>query len=200
MKGQQEAVSIYKGKLPDDIEDQFLHELRWHGNATLAALNLGVPRQTMYERRRERPEFDQKWLTALQEFHDHLKQATIATAMELGLGKTVPMVDERGNQVIDETGRPRFTLDVSGVKIQMTTKLLDKVLRSADGPPVTAVQVTNKVPVYDRTTPPRLVSGAPELPEVLDAPGCAPKLVEGSQRPPEFNLDDIPEEDRWLYT
>ncbi len=196
-----EVASQYDHELPDDIEERFLRQIRTHGNVVMACLNLQVPRQTLYARRWKDPDFADRWEQAMSEWSHDFKQAIIATAAKLGVGRMTPVLDDDGNPVLDENGEVVHEVDARGIDVKVTNKLLDKVMQSADGPAQTLVQVNNNTAqAYDPNRLPELVL---EDTHALEAPKEALLLPKLSDTPRELqivpNPDQSDPDDAWLF-
>lgn len=191
-----DIASCYAGNLPDDMNQRFLRQLRIHGNVYQACLSLGVTRQTMYSRRRADPEFAREWLIAMDEFQEDFRQIVIATAMKMGAGRVVPVLDDDFEPVLDEEGNQVFEIDTKGVDPKIVSKLLDKAMKSADGPPQTLVQVNNSLPYNPNRLPELVLEDVQEL----EAPNEAlqlPKLSGASAELCEPNKSNP--DDAWLF-
>lgn len=148
----------------DDKAEQFLRYLRQFGHVTYAANMTGATRRAFYARRERDPEFAEVWDEALQSFEDELTHRVVQTALEMGTGKWVAVLNEAGEQVLDDQFERVFEFKTGHVDPRVLTKLLSLRMSSADGAATTNVQVNNVTTVNPGPKPaPRLV-----MPEVFD--------------------------------
>ncbi len=157
--------------------DEFLHHLRQFGHVTYAANMTGITRRTFYDRRDRNPEFAEAWDEALAGFEEELTHRVVQTALEMGTGKWVPVIDPK-------TGEPELDDDFEVVQKFVTTlveprilnKLLSLRMQSADGPAQTNVQINN-------TSAPKSTTGS------------MPKLVRPTVAEDVIDAEVIAEED-----
>lgn len=139
--------------------DEFLGYLRQFGHVTYAANMTGLTRRTFYDRRSKNPDFAEAWDDAVAAFEEELTQRVVQTAMEMGTGKWVKVIDPAtGRPELDDDFEPVFRFETSNVDPRVLTKLLALRMSSADGPAQTNVQINNTVNELPRK--PRLVGGS----------------------------------------
>ena len=140
--------------------DEFLRHLRQFGHVTYAANMTGLTRRTFYDRRARSPEFAEAWDEALDAFEEELTHRVVQTALEMGTGRWVPVVDGDGEPELDDDFEPVFRFETGNVDPRVLNKLLSLRMSSADGPARTTVNVDSRTTVHgalpDR---PRLVGG-----------------------------------------
>ena len=149
--------------LPATVRDEFIGLLMERGNVSRAARTLGINRMTAYGWRDDDPGFARRWDLALEVARQGLREHVVETACAMGLARMVPLVDELGDPVLDGEFEPVLVPETSHVDARVLMKLMDKTMGSADGAPVTSVQVNTHVGV-EAPPRPRLV-----VPDVQDA-------------------------------
>ena len=152
------------GRLPaviererDDVVDRFLEIVRTTGNSSGAARSVGLSRQAFYERAVRDPDFREEWEHAQRQSRSHIAQEIMDKAVVL-TGRVVeePLLDSQGNQVLDDNLEAIVIRRVVDYDARILSKLLDKLLASEDGAPVTAVQVNLPPPPPPPPAPPRV--------------------------------------------
>lgn len=139
--------------------DEFLGYLRQFGHVTYAANMTGLTRRTFYDRRSKSPDFAEAWDDAVAAFEEELTQRVVQTAMEMGTGKWVKVIDPAtGRPELDDDFEVVHRFETSHVDPRVLTKLLALRMSSADGPAQTNVQINNTVNELPRK--PRLVGGS----------------------------------------
>lgn len=128
--------------------DEFLGYLRQFGHVTYAANMTGLTRRTFYDRRAKYPDFAEAWDDAVTAFEEELTHRVVQTAMEMGTGKWVPVIDpETGELELDDDFEQVFRFETSNVDPRVLTKLLSLRMSSVDGPAQTNVQINNSTSV-----------------------------------------------------
>ncbi len=145
---------------------EFLAVLSETGNVLETCRRTGVNRATAYHWRGD-ADFDQMWEEALQIRRDTIRDEVVSKALA-ATGHIVQevMLDEQGQPVLDENFEHVVKSKLVDYDSQVLRTMLNKFVASADGAPVTAVQVNNHVNTQLAATP-RLVR--PEGMEVIDA-------------------------------
>lgn len=184
-----EATALTTGRLPaviererDDTVDRFLEVVRTTGNSSGAARSVGLSRQAFYERAARDPDFRQEWEAAQRQSRSHIAQDIMDKAVVL-TGRVVeePLLDSRGNQVLDDDLEPVTVRRVVDYDPRILSKLLDKLLASEDGAPVTAVQVNLPPPAPPPPPAPRVARLVfSDAPTTDAAPISAERVVEAS--------------------
>lgn len=153
--------------------DEFLGYLRQFGHVTYAANMTGLTRRTFYDRRAKYPEFAEAWDDAVTAFEEELTHRVVQTALEMGTGKWVPVIDpETGEPELDDDFEPVYRFETTNVDPRVLNKLLSLRMSSADGPAQTNVQVNNSTTVNSPLpAKPKLVQpqGAPRSSVVAKA-------------------------------
>jgi hypothetical protein len=143
--------------LPVAVRDRFLGLLAETGSVSRSAALAGINRHTAYQWRDGDADYSVAWERALEASREQLRERVVETACLLGLARMVPVVDAlTGEPVLDDELEPVTQPDVSGVDARVLIKLIDRTMRSADGPAVNAIQVNSTVRV-ERPPRPRLV-------------------------------------------
>ncbi|MCC5957692.1 MAG: hypothetical protein JJU07_16450 [Natronohydrobacter sp.] len=142
---------------------EFLSHLRQFGQVTYAANMTGMVRRTFYDRRAKNPDFAEAWDEALAAFEEELTQRVVQTAMEMGTGKWVPVIDPAtGEPELDEDFEVVHRFETGHVDSRILSKLLALRMSSADGPAQTNVTVNSQTDVHNELPRrPRLVGGSP---------------------------------------
>jgi hypothetical protein len=148
-------MAAHRGLL-DELGGQFLRHLRTTGSVVIAANLTGATRRAYYARRERDPSFAEAWDDALAAYEEEVTSRVVGTALAMGTGRLVPVLNEDGSPALDEDFEPLWELDVSRVNPAVLNKLLDKRVRSIDGPAQTNVQVNATLNAGPRPTP-RLV-------------------------------------------
>jgi len=139
--------------------DEFLGYLRQFGHVTYAANMTGLTRRTFYDRRSKNPDFAEAWDDAVAAFEEELTHRVVQTALEMGTGRWVPVIDPAtGRPELDDDFEVVHRFETSHVDPRVLTKLLALRMSSADGPAQTNVQINNTVKELPRK--PRLVGGS----------------------------------------
>lgn len=139
--------------------DEFLGYLRQFGHVTYAANMTGLTRRTFYDRRSKNPDFAEAWDDAVAAFEEELTHRVVQTALDMGTGKWVPVIDPKtGQPELDDDFEVVHRFETSHVDPRVLTKLLALRMSSADGPAQTNVQINNTVNELPRK--PRLVGGS----------------------------------------
>lgn len=142
--------------------DEFLGYLRQFGHVTYAANMTGLTRRTFYDRRAKNPDFAEAWDDAVTAFEEELTQRVVQTALEMGTGRWVPVIDPAtGRPELDDDFEVVLRFETSHVDPRVLTKLLALRMSSADGPVQTTIQVNNTVNNELPARKPRLVRPAP---------------------------------------
>ncbi|AHM03040.1 hypothetical protein roselon_00600 [Roseibacterium elongatum DSM 19469] len=142
---------------------EFLSHLRQFGQVTYAANMTGLTRRTFYDRRAKNREFREAWDDALASFEEELTQRVVQTAMEMGTGRWVPVIDpETGEPVLDADFEVVHRFETGHVDSRILTKLLSLRMSSADGPSQTNVTVNSQTNVHAPPARPRLVRPEPD--------------------------------------
>ncbi len=153
--------------------DEFLGYLRQFGHVTYSANMTGLTRRTFYDRRAKNPEFAEAWDDAVTAFEEELTHRVVQTALEMGTGKWVPVIDpETGEPELDDDFEPVYRFETTNVDPRVLNKLLSLRMSSADGPAQTNVQVNNSTTVNSPLpAKPKLVQpqGAPRGSVVVKA-------------------------------
>jgi len=151
--------------------DEFLGYLRQFGHVTYAANMTGLTRRAFYDRRAKNPDFAEAWDDAVTAFEEELTHRVVQTALEMGTGKWVPVIDPAtGRPELDDDFEVVLRFETSHVDARVLTKLLALRMSSADGPAQTHVQINNTVNELPRK--PKLVGGSPGA---VRRPPVAPK-------------------------
>lgn len=142
--------------------DEFLGYLRQFGHVTYAANMTGLTRRTFYDRRSKNPDFAEAWDDAVTAFEEELTQRVVQTALEMGTGKWVPVIDPAtGKPELDDDFEVVHRFETSHVDPRVLTKLLALRMSSADGPSQTNVQINNQTNVHNELPrKPKLVGGS----------------------------------------
>ncbi|MEM8575825.1 MAG: hypothetical protein AAF830_13855 [Pseudomonadota bacterium] len=151
------VAQVYGGK-----GDEFLGYLRQFGHVTYAANMTGLTRRTFYDRRAKNPDFAEAWDDAVTAFEEELTQRVVQTALEMGTGRWVPLIDPKtGEPQLDDDFEVVHRFETSHVDPRVLTKLLALRMSSVDGPAQTNVQINNQTNVHNElpTRKPRLVGG-----------------------------------------
>lgn len=174
------------GRLPavidrasDPVVERFLDLVASTGNSTAAAKAVGTHRNSWYERAQRDTEFRRRWDAAQILSRRHIAAEVMEKAV-VATGRIVeePVLDAEGNLVLDDDLEPVTVRKLLDYDPRILSKLLDKLVSSEDGAPVTAVQVNNLMPEAPPAPPPpprvmRLVfADAPTIdaaPSVTDA-------------------------------
>lgn len=128
--------------------DEFLLYLRQFGHITYAANMTGLTRRTFYDRRAKHPDFAEAWDEALAAFEEELTMRVVQTALEMGTGKWVPVIDpETGVPELDDDFEPVYRFETASVDPRVLNKLLSLRMSSVDGPAQTNVQINNSTSV-----------------------------------------------------
>jgi len=139
--------------------DEFLGYLRQFGHVTYAANMTGLTRRTFYDRRSKNCDFAEAWDDAVAAFEEELTQRVVQTALEMGTGRWVPVIDAAtGRPELDDDFEVVHRFETSHVDPRVLTKLLALRMSSADGPAQTNVQINNTVNELPKK--PRLVEGS----------------------------------------
>lgn len=144
--------------------DEFLGYLRQFGHVTYAANMTGLTRRTFYDRRVKNPDFAEAWDDAVTAFEEELTQRVVQTALEMGTGKWVPVIDpQTGQPELDDDFEVVHRFETGHVDPRVLTKLLALRMSSVDGPAQTNVQINNQTNVHNElpTKKPKLVGGSP---------------------------------------
>ncbi|MFD1344278.1 hypothetical protein [Litorisediminicola beolgyonensis] len=141
--------------------DEFLGYLRQFGHVTYAANMTGLTRRTFYDRRAKNPDFAEAWDDAVAAFEEELTHRVVQTALEMGTGRWVPVIDPAtGEPALDDDFEVVHRFETSHVDARVLTKLLALRMSSADGPAQTNIQVNNQTTVHNELPRrPRLVGG-----------------------------------------
>ena len=126
--------------LPTGYRDRFVETLAETGNVSRTAASLGITRKVAYDWRDREPAFAAAWDRALEVARAGLRERVVETACEMGLARMAPLLDAEGRPVLDDDFEPVLVADTSHVDARVLMKLMDKTMRSEDGPPVVAVQ------------------------------------------------------------
>jgi hypothetical protein len=143
--------------LPVTTKTAFLSALTETGNVSDACRRTGVNRATAYHWRRD-PEFDRMWSDALVIRRDAIRDELVSKAMA-ATGRMVetPAVDpDTGEPLLDDEFEPvmeRRLVDYDG---QVLRTMLNKFVRSEDGPSSASVSVSATLSV-EAPGMPRLV-------------------------------------------
>ncbi|MCV3271946.1 hypothetical protein [Roseobacter sinensis] len=142
--------------------DEFLGYLRQFGHVTYAANMTGLTRRTFYDRRSKNPDFAEAWDDAVAAFEEELTQRVVQTALEMGTGKWVPVIDPAtGKPELDDDFEVVHRFETSHVDPRVLTKLLALRMSSVDGPSQTNVQINNQTNVHNELPrKPKLVGGS----------------------------------------
>lgn len=147
----------------------FIERLVETGNVLTACAKAGLPRPNVYYWRARDEEFSRAWELALAIFEDHLTAEVVQTARALGTGTWRPKLDADGKPILDDDFEVVMELDVSRVDARILAKLIDKRVRSVEGPSQTAVIVNNTVNTGPRPAP-RLIRPSLDASDaILDA-------------------------------
>ncbi|MEM6693522.1 MAG: hypothetical protein AAF626_02525 [Pseudomonadota bacterium] len=142
--------------------DEFLHYLHQFGHITYAANMTGLTRRTFYDRRAKHADFAEAWDEALAAFEEELTMRVVQTALEMGTGKWVRVLDPKtGEPELDDDFEPVYRFETASVDPRVLTKLLALRMSSVDGPSQTNVQINNQANVHNElpSRKPRLVGG-----------------------------------------
>ncbi len=152
--------------------DEFLLYLRQFGHITYAANMTGLTRRTFYDRRAKHPDFAEAWDEALAAFEEELTMRVVQTALEMGTGKWVRVIDpETGEPELDDDFEPVYRFETASVDPRVLNKLLSLRMSSVDGPAQTNVQINNSTSVQTSLpAKPRLIQpeGAVRRPVVAE--------------------------------
>ena len=142
--------------IPLEKKHRFLEELTRTGNITLACECAGVNRASAYHWRTD-DKMKAAWDLALQVRTDVIREELVEKAL-VATGHIVDeyLRDEDGELVLDENFEPIVRRRLIDYDARIFTKLLDKVLPSADGTSQTNVQINTTVNAMARK--PRLVN------------------------------------------
>lgn len=151
--------------VPLDTKREFLSALSETGNVLETCRRTGVNRATAYHWRGE-PDFNQMWEEALQINRESIRDELVTKAMA-ATGHVVhePLLDADGAPVLDDNFEPVSHTRLVDYDGQVLRTMLTKFVPSADGAPVTAVQVNNHIHA-ERPKAPKLVQ--PEMDSALD--------------------------------
>lgn len=163
-------TNVHSAEAPPGAKEAFLEKLMETGNVLVACAQLRLPRPNVYYWRARDDAFRVAWETALEIFHEQLTAEVVDTARALGVGVWRPQVDEAGEVVLGPDFDPVMVLDVSGVDARILSKLIDKRVRSVDGPAQTNVQVNSHTTVNALPQAPRLVRAAPSATVINSEP------------------------------
>lgn len=131
--------------LPARIRDGFIEALAETGNVSAAARTLGINRMTAYGWRGD-PDFAQRWDLALDIARQGIRERVVETACAMGVGRWVPARDPTTDEILlDEDFEPVVRFETGHVDARVLMKMMDKLMRSEDGPTMAAVQVNNHV-------------------------------------------------------
>jgi hypothetical protein len=188
------ALAPVLAQLYGEKGDEFLQYLRQFGHVTYAANMTGLTRRAFYDRRLRNPAFAEAWDECVAAFEEELTHRVVQTALEMGTGKWVPVVDADGQPVLDEDFERVYEFKTSHVDPRVLTKLLSLRMSSADGPPQTTtnVQVNATVNAEPRAMP-RLVRCSPDA-SVRPRGAEFVEFTEAVQASPYEPLDLIHEE------
>ncbi|MEZ5778518.1 MAG: hypothetical protein R3E44_09160 [Paracoccaceae bacterium] len=162
------ALAPVLAQLYGEKGDEFLQYLRQFGHVTYAANMTGLTRRTFYDRRLKNPAFAEAWDECVAAFEEELTHRVVQTALEMGTGKWVPVLDEAGEPVLDDQFERVFEFKTSHVDPRVLTKLLSLRMSSADGPATTNVQVNTMIDATPKASP-RLIR--PRLDDAVDLGG-----------------------------
>ena len=142
--------------VPLEKKHRFLEELTRTGNITIACEVAGVNRATAYHWR-SNDQMKAAWDLALQIRTDVIREDLVEKAMA-ATGHIVDeyLRDEDGQLVLDDDFAPVVRKRLIDYDARILSKLLDKVLASADGKAQTNVQINNSVNALP--SKPRLVA------------------------------------------
>jgi len=131
--------------LPARIRDGFIDALAETGNVSAAARTLGINRMTAYRWRGD-PDFAQRWDLALDVARQGIRERVVETACAMGVGRWVLARDPITEEIIlDDDFEPVLRFETGHVDARVLMKMMDKLMRSEDGPVAAAVQVNNHV-------------------------------------------------------
>lgn len=143
--------------LPARVRDEFVELLAETGNVSEAARRLAIYRMTPYAWR-EDPAYAASWDAALEVARQGLRERVVETACAMGVGRWAQAVDpETGEPLLDDDFEPVVRFETGHVDARVLMKMMDKLMRSEDGPAVAAVHVNNHVGA-DLPPAPRLVT------------------------------------------
>jgi hypothetical protein len=163
------SVQLHGKTLPAEVRGTFLERLAETGNVTRVCAEMGVTRQAVYYWRYTDQAFNVAWETALDIFNEQLTAEVIDTARALGTGRWVPVLDDAGDPVLNDQFEPVLAFETARVDARILAKLIDKRVRSVEGPSQTAVIVNNTVNTGPRPAP-RLIRPSLDASDaILDA-------------------------------
>lgn len=157
------AIAAITRPIYGEKGDEFLGYLRQFGHVTYAANMTGLTRRTFYDRRAKNRDFAEAWDEALDAFEEELTHRVVQTALEMGTGRWVPVVDPAtGEPELDDDFEVVHRFETGHVDPRVLNKLLSLRMSSADGPSTTNVTVNSQTNVHNELpTKPRLVGGSP---------------------------------------
>lgn len=162
-------VQLHGKTLPAEVRGTFLERLAETGNVLRVCAELGLTRQAVYYWRATDEDFWRAWQWALDIFNEQLTSEVIDTARALGTGRWVPLLDDAGQPVLDDNFERVMVFETGKVDARILAKLIDKRVRSVDGPSQTNVQVNATIDATPRPSP-RLIRPSPVASmAVLDA-------------------------------
>lgn len=185
------AVQLYGKTLPEEVRGVFIERLAETGNVTRVCAELGVTRQAVYYWRHTDQAFNVAWESALDIFNEQLTAEVIDTARALGTGQWVPVLDDAGDPVLNDNFERLMTFETARVDARILAKLIDKRVRSVEGPNQTAVIVNNTVNTGPRPAP-RLIQPSPDASEAILEAELA-ETFEATQDAPYEPFGTIPE-------
>lgn len=163
------SIQLHGKTLPAEVRGTFLERLAETGNVMRVCAELGLTRQAVYYWRATDDDFWRAWQWALDIFNEQLTSEVIDTARALGTGRWVAMVDEAGQPVLDDNFERVMVFETGKVDARILAKLIDKRVKSVDGPSQTNVQVNTMIDATPKPSP-RLIRPSPVVSmAVLDA-------------------------------
>jgi hypothetical protein len=162
-------VQLHGKTLPAEVRGTFLERLAETGNVMRVCAELGLTRQAVYYWRATDEDFWRAWQWALDIFNEQLTSEVIDTARALGTGRWVPLLDDAGQPVLDDNFERVMVFETARVDARILAKLIDKRVRSVDGPAQTNVQVNAMIDATPRPSP-RLIR--PRLDDAVDLGGA----------------------------
>ena len=150
--------------VPLETKREFLAILAETGNVLETCRRTGVNRATAYHWRGDR-EFGRMWEEALLIQREAIRDELVAKAMA-ATGRVVeePLLGDDGGPLLDDDFEPVVVRRLVGHDPHVLRTLLNKFVRSEDGAPVTAVQVSTHVHAP--------LPSAPRLVQPEDEPGA----------------------------
>lgn len=132
-------------RVPLEKKHRFLEELTRTGNITSACERARVNRSTAYHWRSDH-EMQAAWDLALQVRKDVIREELVEKAL-VATGHIVDeyLRSEDGEMILDDNFEPIVRRRLIDYDARIFTKLLDKVLPSADGKTQANVQINNTV-------------------------------------------------------